>query len=103
MYVNGKFKLSIFVSVLPFLILYNRYNLKIPIYGITFGDAEEKQLSSIATLTNAKVFNGKSGFGIGDVRLVSNLEGAYPSDYLYRKLTFQCLDLNWSLCEDEDE
>ncbi len=40
---------------------YNKYNLKIPIYGITFGDAEEKQLSSIATLTNAKVFNGKSG------------------------------------------
>lgn len=46
--------------------------------------------------------NGKSGFGIGDVRLTSNIEGAFQVDYLYRKLTFQCLDLNWSLCEEED-
>ena len=46
--------------------------------------------------------NGKSGFGIGDVKLISNIEGASQSDYLYRKLTFQCLDLNWSFCEDED-
>lgn len=45
--------------------------------------------------------NGKSGFGIGDVKLVSNIEGASQVDYLYRKLTFQCLDLNWSLCEEE--
>lgn len=46
--------------------------------------------------------NGKSGFGIGDVKLISNIEGASQADYLYRKLTFQCLDLNWSFCEDED-
>lgn len=46
--------------------------------------------------------NGKSGFGIGTTRLVSNIEGAFQSDYLFRKLTFQCLDLNWSLCENED-
>lgn len=45
--------------------------------------------------------NGKSGFGIGNVKLVSNIEGASQTDYLYRKLTFQCLDLNWSLCEEE--
>lgn len=46
--------------------------------------------------------NGKSGFGIGDVKLISNIEGASQTDYLYRKLTFQCLDLNWSFCEEED-
>lgn len=45
--------------------------------------------------------NGKSGFGIGATRLVSNIEGAFQSDYLFRKITFQCLDLNWSLCENE--
>ena len=46
--------------------------------------------------------NGKSGFGIGDIKLISNIEGASQTDYLYRKLIFQCLDLNWSFCEDED-
>ena len=46
--------------------------------------------------------NGKSGFGIGNIKLISNIEGASQVDYLYRKLTFQCLDLNWSFCEEED-
>lgn len=46
--------------------------------------------------------NGKSGFGIGETKLVSNVEGAFQADYLFRKMIFQCLDLNWSLCEDED-
>ena len=46
--------------------------------------------------------NGKSGFGIGETVLLSNIEGAYQQDYLYRKMIFQCTDLNWSLCEDED-
>lgn len=46
--------------------------------------------------------NGKSGFGIGETKLISNIEGAFQADYLFRKLTFQCLDLNWSLCEDDN-
>jgi hypothetical protein len=46
--------------------------------------------------------NGKSGFGIGETKLISNIEGAFQADYLFRKLAFQCLDLNWSFCEDED-
>lgn len=32
-----------------------------PIYSITFGDAYEKELSRLATLSNGKVFNGKNG------------------------------------------
>ena len=47
-------------------------------------------------------FNGKSGFGIGDVKLISNIEGASQADYLFRKMIFQCLDLNWSFCKNED-
>lgn len=47
--------------------------------------------------------NDKSGFGIGNTRLLSNVEGAFQADYLYRKMVFQCLDLNSSLCKDEDE
>jgi Ca-activated chloride channel family protein len=32
---------------------------KVPVYSITFGDAEERQLNRIAELTNSKVFDGK--------------------------------------------
>lgn len=39
---------------------YNNINKEIPVYSITFGDADETQLSKIATLTNAKVFDGKT-------------------------------------------
>ena len=47
--------------------------------------------------------NGKSGFGIGKTTLLSNIEGAFQQDYLFRKMIFQCIDLNASLCGDEDE
>lgn len=40
---------------------YNKNNLDIPIYSITFGDSSEAELGEIAWLTNAKVFDGKSG------------------------------------------
>ena len=40
---------------------YNRLNKDIPIYSITFGNAKEDELTDIANLTNAKVFNGKDG------------------------------------------
>ena len=47
--------------------------------------------------------NGKSGFGIGETTLLSNIEGSFQQDYLFRKMIFQCVDLNASLCKDEDE
>ena len=40
---------------------YRNHKLDIPIYSITFGDSSEDQLSDIARLTNAKIFDGKSG------------------------------------------
>ena len=46
--------------------------------------------------------NGKSGFGIGKLKLRSNIEGSYQQNYVYRKMTFECTDLNNSLCEDEE-
>ena len=56
----------------------------------------------LSELIDRKI-NGKSGFGIGKTKLISNIEGAFQADYVYRKMIFQCLDLNASLCEDEDE
>ena len=55
----------------------------------------------LSELIDRKI-NGKSGFGIGETVLLSNIEGSFQQDYLFRKMVFQCLDLNWSLCEDED-
>ena len=45
--------------------------------------------------------NGKSGFGIGQTKLLSNVEGAFQQDYLFRKIIIECTDFNWSLCEEE--
>lgn len=39
---------------------YSRVGREIPIYSIMFGEASSKQLEEIATLTNGKVFDGKS-------------------------------------------
>jgi Ca-activated chloride channel family protein len=39
---------------------YKKINKEIPIYSITFGDAEEEQLEKMAELSNGKVFDGKS-------------------------------------------
>lgn len=49
-----------------------------------------------------KMFNGKSGLGLGKLELISNVEGSYQSDYLYRKMVFRGTDINNSLCEDAE-
>lgn len=46
-----------------------------------------------------KKLNGRKDFGIGELTLVSNVEGSYQKDYLYRTLVFKCTDINKSLCE----
>ena len=40
---------------------YKKEHLDIPVYSITFGNSSDYQLQEIADLTNAKVFDGKSG------------------------------------------
>ena len=40
---------------------YTSEKLDIPIYSITFGNSSDYQLEQIAELTNAKIFDGKSG------------------------------------------
>lgn len=40
---------------------YKKNNLNIPIYAITFGNSSEKELYKVTTLTNGKIFDGKSG------------------------------------------
>lgn len=45
--------------------------------------------------------NGRSDFGINDLKLVSNVEGSYQQNYLFRKMVFEGADINDSLCKDE--
>lgn len=55
----------------------------------------------LSELIDRKI-NGQSGFGIGETKLLSNIEGSFQQDYLFRKMIFECLDLNSSMCENED-
>lgn len=45
-----------------------------------------------------QTLNGYSGIGIGELRLISNIESSYQSDYVCRCMTFETVDLNKSLC-----
>lgn len=47
-------------------------------------------------------FNG-SGLGLGEMSQMTNVEGCYQEDYLYRKLTFKTTDLNKSFCIDDED
>ena len=40
--------------------IYKRSKKRVPVYSITFGDAQERQLEKIADLTNSKVFDGRT-------------------------------------------
>ena len=40
---------------------YEKNKLNIPIYAITFGASDEKELKTITDLTNSKIFDGKNG------------------------------------------
>lgn len=55
----------------------------------------------LAELITRKL-NGRSGLGIGKLKQTSNTENSYQQDYLYRRLTFKGLDLNYSMCEEDE-
>lgn len=61
----------------------------------------ENRNDYLSRLIDSKL-NGKSGFGIGTLKLCSNVEGSYQQDYIYRKLVFETIDLNDSMCTDEE-
>lgn len=45
--------------------------------------------------------NGKTDIGLGELKLTSNVEGSFQRDYLYRRMVFEGIDLNKSLCVEE--
>ena len=60
----------------------------------------ENRNDYLSTLIDLKL-NGKSNFGIGKLKLISNIEGSFQKDYVYRKMNFKCVDLNKSMCNEE--
>jgi len=44
--------------------------------------------------------NGRTDLGLGKLDLIQNIEGCTYTDYVYRQLIFETLDLNNSLCEE---
>lgn len=44
--------------------------------------------------------NGKNDYGLGELKLETNVEGAFSSEHLYRKMIFETVDLNASKCND---
>ncbi len=39
--------------------VWRRYGREVPVFGVTFGDADKSQLEDLATLTRARVFDGR--------------------------------------------
>lgn len=57
----------------------------------------ENRNDYLARLIDEKL-NGRDDIGIGKLTLVSNVEGSFQKDYLYRTLIFKATDLNNSMC-----
>ena len=49
-----------------------------------------------------KKLNGRSDFCIGKLTLISNVEGSYQQNYLYRKMVFEGTDINNAFCNYEE-
>lgn len=58
----------------------------------------ENRNDYLARLIDEKL-NGRRDFGVGELNLISNVEGSYQKDYVYRTLVFVCTDVNNSLCD----
>lgn len=57
----------------------------------------ENRNDYLSRLIDSKL-NGASPFGIGTLKLKSNIEGSYQKNWLYRQMIFEVSDINASLC-----
>ena len=46
-------------------------------------------------------FNNNSSIGLGKLTQKTNIEGRLKDDYLFRRITFETIDLNKSFCDEE--
>lgn len=57
----------------------------------------ENRNDYLSRLIDSKL-NGSSLFGVGKLKLKSNIEGSYQKDWLYRQMVFEVAEINNSLC-----
>lgn len=63
---------------------------------------EDNRNDYISMLIDDK-FNGSTEYGgIGKLELTSNIEGVYNHNFLYRRMIFDTIDINDSVCERYD-
>lgn len=58
---------------------------------------KENRNDYISELIDRKL-NGRSDFGIGELKLAGNTEGAFTHDYVYRRMVFEGTDVNNTMC-----
>ena len=58
---------------------YERYNLKIPVFSITFGSAYEYELNRIAEFTNGKIIISNPEFDENSMQLEEELQSQSKS------------------------
>lgn len=85
---------SFVIPTLEFWIYSHNDHMKMD-YKIT----KDNRNDYISMLLDEK-FNGSTEYGgIGKLQLVSNTEGTFSSKFLYRRLIFETVDINDSMCE----
>ncbi len=77
---------------ITFTVLAHQEDMQLNLKGIS-----ATRIDYLGELLDRK-YNGASGFGIGNLELISNIAGNLNEKYRYRKLTFQGKDLSKSLC-----
>lgn len=60
----------------------------------------ENRNDYISKLIDGKL-NGSTLFGIGELKLKSNVEGSFQKDWLFRQMVFEVVEVNNSLCNKE--
>ena len=77
---------------ITFTILCHQDDMKLNMAGISATRADY-----LSTLIDEK-YNGADGFGVGQLKLKSNIAGSLNEKFRYRQLIFQGTDINDSLC-----
>ena len=77
-----------------YIISHNKHRRTDKIIGIN-----ESLNDYISRLIDRKINNKKTGYG-KKVRLISNIEGIYDDNFVFRQMIFRGIDINSSLCGD---
>ncbi len=79
--------------IIIFYVLTHQEDMRLDLVG-----ESGTRMDYLAELIEDK-YEGRQGFGIGELRLKSDTAGSVNTTYRYRQLVFEAVDLDDSLCE----